>query len=141
MGDSEQAAWKPLGGLCSQLSYGNGKMFVVPHEVVGARCRVVCAHSDSRPSRPESFAVGSTRSTATFTLADCSPGPAIATQPGGFYRVRTTGKPIVRARRLSRAPRRLAITFTGPLATRKRPDRLRIHGQDLVAQADGQLRI
>ena len=33
--ESEQTAWKPLQGSLLSLSYGNGKIFVVPHESRG----------------------------------------------------------------------------------------------------------
>lgn len=71
-------------------------------------------HCRSRPSRPESFAVGSTRSTATFTRAVCSPGPAIG--PNLVVSIGcATGKPIVVPIAIRARHDGLAITFTEPL--------------------------
>ena len=92
--ESTNPAWEPLRGSLLSLSYGNGKVFVVPHEVVGGQMQGgVCA----LPIPP--FPTGVMR--GRFHPVD---GQLYAcglfawagdrTQPGGFYRVRATGKPM-----------------------------------------------
>ena len=93
--DSERAAWKPLRGALVSLSYGNGKIFVVPHEVVGSKMQGgVCA----LPVPP--LPTGIIRGRFNPVDGDLYACGLFAwagdrTQPGGFYRVRATGKPIV----------------------------------------------
>ena len=72
------------------------------------RCR-------SRSSRPASCAAAFIRPTASSTPAACTPGPATQTQPGGFYRVRYTGKPVWVPLGLSARKDGMAITFSAPL--------------------------
>ena len=113
--DSQQAAWRPLRGALLSLSYGNGKIFVVPHEIADGQMQGgVCALP--LPQFPTGVMRG------RFNPAD---GQLYAcgmfawagdrTKPGGFYRVRATGKPIFVPVGLSARQHRLAVTFTGPL--------------------------
>ena len=113
--ESKNPAWGPLRGALLSLSYGNGKIFVVPHEVVGGQMQGgVCAlpipplptgvmRGRFHPGDGQLYACG------LFAWA------GDRTQPGGFYRVRATGKPMFMPIGLSARSHRLAITFTGPL--------------------------
>jgi hypothetical protein len=113
--DSSQAAWKPLRGALLSLSYGNGKIFVVPHEIAGGKMQGgVCA----LPIPP--LPTGIMRGRFNPIDGDLYTCGLFAwagdrTQPGGFYRVRATGKPIVVPIGLYARHDGLAITFTGPL--------------------------
>jgi putative heme-binding domain-containing protein len=107
--------WGPLAGALLNLSYGHGKVYVVPHEYVDGRWQGgVCA----LPLPP--FPTGIMR--GRFHPQDgqlyCLGMFAWAgnqTQPGGFYRVRYTGKPVYLPVRLGASKSGLAITFTGAL--------------------------
>ena len=107
--------WEPLRGALLTLSYGNGKIFVVPHEIVGGQMQGgVCAlpipplptgvmRGRFHPVDGQLYACG------LFAWA------GDRTQPGGFYRVRATGKPMFVPIGLQARHDGLAITFTGPL--------------------------
>jgi putative heme-binding domain-containing protein len=112
---SDHPNWRPLRGTLLSLSYGNGKIFVVPHEIVNGQMQGgVCALP------LQAFPTGIMR--GRFNPAD---GQLYAcglfgwagdrTQPGGFYRVRTTGKPLFVPIGLVARPNLLAITFSGTL--------------------------
>jgi hypothetical protein len=113
--NSERAAWKPLRGALLSLSYGNGKIFVVPHEVAGGKMQGgVC----ELPIPP--LPTGSMRgrfNPVDGNLYTCGlfAWAGDRTQPGGFYRVRATGKPMVVPIGLNARHDGLAITFTEPL--------------------------
>ena len=137
----ERPAWGPLEGSLLNLSYGYGKVFVVPHETVGGRMQGgMCAlpipqfptgvmRGRFHPGDGQLYACG------LFAWA------GDRTQPGGFYRIRATGKPMYVPVGLHARKDGMAITFTDPLDRKAaaRPDELR--GQDVVAEADGQLRL
>ena len=74
-------AWAPLRGSLLNLSYGNGKVFVVPHEVVGGRMQGGMCACRSRRRRPASCGAGSARPTASSTPAACMAGPATGPSP------------------------------------------------------------
>jgi hypothetical protein len=110
--ETNHPAWAPLRGSLLNLSYGNGKVFVVPHEVVGDRMQGgMCA----LPVPPSPTGIMRGRfSPADGHLYTCGlfAWAGDRTQPGGFYRIRATGKrmyvPVgLHARRDS-----IAITFT-----------------------------
>jgi hypothetical protein len=113
--ESTHPAWAPLRGALLNLSYGNGKVFVVPHEVVGGRMQGgMCAlplpafptgvmRGRFHPSNGQLYACG------LFAWA------GDRTQPGGFYRLRATGKPMFVPIELHARRNTLAITFTGRL--------------------------
>ena len=117
--ESQQAAWKPLRGALLSLSYGNGKIFVVPHEIAGGKMQGgVCA----LPIPP--LPTGIMRGRFNPVDGDLYTCGLFAwagdrTQPGGFYRVRATGKPMVVPIGLSARHDGLAITFTEPLDRKK----------------------
>ena len=92
--ESTHPAWAPLRGSLLNLSYGNGKVFVVPHEVVGGRMQGgMCA----LPVPPSPTGIMRGRfSPADGQLYACGlfAWAGDRTQPGGFYRIRATGKPM-----------------------------------------------
>jgi hypothetical protein len=115
-------AWKPLAGSLLCLSYGYGKIFVVPHEVVGGRMQGgECAFPIPRfptgvmrgrfhPGNGQLYACG------LFAWAGDQ------TQPGGFYRVRATGKPMFLPVGLNARKDAMVLTFTDPLDPRAAAD-------------------
>jgi putative heme-binding domain-containing protein len=113
--ESTHPAWKPLRGALLSLSYGNGRIFVVPHEIVGGQMQGgVCA----LPIPP--FPTGVMR--GRFNPVDghlytCGlfGWAGDRTQAGGLYRVRATGKEIVSPIDLTARRNGLAITFSDPI--------------------------
>ncbi len=108
-------AWAPLRGALLNLSYGNGKVFVVPHEIVGGRMQGgMCALP--LPAFPTGVMRGRFHP-VNGQLYACGlyawAGNRI--QPGGFYRIRATGKPMYVPIELHARKRGIAITFTGRL--------------------------
>jgi putative heme-binding domain-containing protein len=113
--DSTRAGWKPLHGALLSLSYGNGKIFVFPHELSGGKMQGgVCALPI--PPLPTGIMRGRFNP-VDGELYTCGlfGWAGDRTQPGGFYRVRATGKPMVVPIGLSARHDGLAITFTEPL--------------------------
>jgi len=113
--ESTNPAWEPLRGSLLCLSYGNGKIFVVPHEIADGQMQGgVCA----LPIPP--FPTGAMRGRfhpVDGQLYTCGlfAWAGDQTQPGGFYRVRATGKPLFTPIGLSARRHGLAITFTRSL--------------------------
>ncbi len=107
------------GGRCKgsllNLSYGNGKVFVVPHEIVGGQMQGgMCA----LPIPPLPTGVMRGRfNPADGQLYTCGmfAWAGNQTQPGGFYRIRATGKPMYVPVGLHARKDGIAITFTGRL--------------------------
>jgi hypothetical protein len=113
--ESTHPAWAPLHGSLLNLSYGNGKVFVVPHEVVGGRMQGgMCA----LPVPPSPTGIMRGRfSPADGQLYTCGlyGWAGDRTQPGGFYRIRATGKPMFVPVGLRARKGGVAITFSGRL--------------------------
>ncbi|HEV3025212.1 MAG TPA: DUF6797 domain-containing protein, partial [Pirellulales bacterium] len=123
-------AWGPLAGSLLNLSYGCGKIFVVPHEQVGPYERVgpheqvgqyvqggMCALPMPRfptgvmrgrfhPTDRQLYACG------MFAWAGDQQ------QPGGLYRVRYTGRPICVPIGLHARREGMELVFSGPLDRR-----------------------
>ncbi len=107
--------WGPLKGSLLNLSYGYGKIFVVLHEKAGQKMQGGLATLQI-PQFPTGIMRGRFHP-GDGQLYTCGmyAWAGNQTQPGGFYRVRYTGKPIyvpigLRARRDG-----MAIKFTGAL--------------------------
>ena len=108
-------AWGPLKGSLLNLSYGNGKVFVVPYETVGGVMQGgMCAlpipplptgvmRGRFHPKDGQLYACG------MFAWAGNQ------TAPGGFYRIRATGKPMFLPTGLHATKTGLKITFTEPI--------------------------
>jgi putative heme-binding domain-containing protein len=123
--DTKNLAWKPLLGSLLCLSYGYGKIFIVPHEIVcgvaqGGECAMPLPRFPTGVMRgrfhPQS---GQLYTCGLFGWAGDQ------TQPGGFYRVRATGKPMFLPVGLSAREDGMALRFTEPLdpATATDPSR------------------
>lgn len=107
--------WGPLKGSLLNFSYGNGKVFVVPHEKVGGQIQGgMCALP--MPAFPTGVMRG--RFHPTNGQLYCCGTYAWAgdrTRPGGFYRVRYTGKPVCLPVGLQAKKEGMTMTFSGEL--------------------------
>jgi hypothetical protein len=108
-------AWGPLKGSLLNLSYGNGKVFVVPYETVdglmqGGMCALPIPPLPTGVMRgrfhPRN---GGLYACGMFAWAGNQ------TAPGGFYRIRATGKPMFLPSGLHVTKEGLQITFTEPI--------------------------
>jgi hypothetical protein len=108
-------AWGPLKGSMLNLSYGNGKVFVVPRETVdhvmqGGMCALPIASLPTGVMRgrfhPQD---GQLYCCGMFAWAGDQ------TAPGGIYRLRTTGKPMFLPTSLHATRKGMQITFTEPM--------------------------
>ncbi len=108
--------WGPLGGSLLSLSYGYGKIFVVPHEKVdgqmqGGMCEL------PMPSLPTGLVRGRFHPTNGH-LYTCGmfAWAGNQKQPGGFDRIRATGKPMHLPVGLKAKAGELKIQWTDPLS-------------------------
>ncbi len=111
-----KGSWGPLAGALLNLSYGYGKIFVVPHETVagqmqGGMCELPIPQAPTglirgrfHPRDRQLYACG------MYSWAGSR------TQPGGFYRVRYTGRPLYVPLELHARRGELTLKFTGELA-------------------------
>src|SRR5258708_23946995 len=107
--------WGPLKGSLLNFSYGYGKVYVIPHEKVddqwqGGMCALPLLQFPTGVMRgrfhPEN---GQLYCLGMFAWAGTQ------TQPGGFYRVRYTGKPVYLPVALKAEKTGMTMTFTGKL--------------------------
>ena len=115
-------AWAPLKGSLLNLSYGNGKVFVVPHETVGGRMQGGMVALPI-PTSPTGIMRGRF-SPVDGHLYTCGlyAWAGDRTRPGGLYRIRATGKPMNTPVGLKARKEGVAITFTDRLDPRNAGD-------------------
>jgi len=107
--------WGPLKGSLLNFSYGYGKVYVVPHEKVGGQVQGgMCALP-----LPQ-FATGVMRGrfhpeNGQLYCCGMFAWAGNQTQPGGFYRVRYTGKPVYLPIGLNAKKSGITIRFSGSL--------------------------
>jgi putative heme-binding domain-containing protein len=111
----EGNGWGPLEGSLLNLSYGNGKIFIVLCEKVGEKMQGGMATLPI-PQFPTGIMRGRFHP-VDGQLYACGmyAWAGNQTQPGGFYRVRYTGKPVIAPVGLAARRDGIAITFTGAL--------------------------
>lgn len=107
--------WGPLKGSLLNLSYGNGKVFLVPHERVNGTMQ---GGMIALPMPP--FPTGVMRgrfhpAEGQLYLCGMFAWAGSATQPGGLYRLRATGRPIHLPVGLQATKSGIKLTFTEPL--------------------------
>ena len=107
--------WGPLSGSLLNLSYGYGKVFVVPHEKIGGQaqggmCELPIPQAPTglirgrfNPADGQLYACG------MFAWAGSQ------SQPGGFYRIRYTGKPVHLPVGLEAKKEGMQVRFSGAL--------------------------
>ncbi|MCA9084083.1 MAG: c-type cytochrome [Planctomycetaceae bacterium] len=112
----DNKAWGPLNGTLLNLSYGYGKVYVVPHENVdgqmqGGMCELPI------PQFPTGIARGriSPHDNGLYLCGMFAWGSNQQTQEGGLYRLRSTGKPAFLPLGISARNQRLQLTFSDPL--------------------------
>jgi len=107
--------WGPLKGSLLNFSYGYGKVYVVPHEKVngqvqGGMCTLPLPQFPTGVMRGR-FHPGNGQLYCCGMYA----WAGNQTQPGGFYRVRYTGKPVHLPTALRARKGTMTIAFSGPL--------------------------
>jgi sugar lactone lactonase YvrE len=103
--------WGALGGSLLNLSYGTGRIFVVPHEEVGGQWQgAVC----ELPMPAFATGIMRGRFAADGALYACGlfGWAGNATAPGGFHRVRRTEKPAHVPIAIHAGKARLRLTFS-----------------------------
>jgi putative heme-binding domain-containing protein len=107
--------WGPLNHQLLNLSYGYGKVFIVPHDEVGGQKQGGMCELPIEP-----FPTGTMRgrfhpTDGQLYLCGMFAWAGSQTQPGGFYRLRYTGKPVHLPVELHATKTGMTITFSGPL--------------------------
>jgi len=109
-------AWGNLGGSLLNLSYGTGRVFIVPHEEVkgqwqGAVCELPMQAFKSGIMRGRFADDGALYTTGMFAWA------GNANAPGGFYRIRRGSKPVPVPMALHAAKQKITVTFSEAITT------------------------
>jgi len=109
-----KGSWGPLGGSLLNLSYGYGRIYVVPHESVegqlqGGVCELPI------PDFPTGVMRGRFHPDGSLFACGMVGWATNCTQDGGFYRLRPTGNPVRIPVALASRPGALDITFSDPL--------------------------
>ena len=107
--------WGPLNGSLLNLSYGYGKVFLVPHESVDGQMQGGMIELPI-PSFPTGVMRGRFHPTdGQLCLCGMFAWAGSATQPGGLYRLRATGRPLHLPLQLHAAKTGLKLVFSEPL--------------------------
>jgi hypothetical protein len=107
--------WGPLRGSLLSLSYGYGKLYVVPHENLDGQWQGGMAELPL-PAFPTGIMRGRFRpGDGQLYVCGMFAWAGSATQPGGLYRVRYTGRPVHVPVNLHARQGGLEITFSGTL--------------------------
>ncbi|QDU75352.1 Cytochrome c [Bremerella volcania] len=125
--------WGSLGGSLLNLSYGYGKVYVVPFETVdglkqGGMCQLPL------PQFPTGIARGRfSQVDGQLYVCGMFAWGGNQQQPGGFYRIRRTDQPVYLPVGLNASTDGVQITFTGKLdpATATNPENYAITAWDL----------
>jgi len=111
----DSPAWGSLRGSLLNLSYGYGKIFVVPHEARGDRWQGGLVELPL-PSFPTGLIRGRFSPTdGQLYACGMFAWAGSATQPGGLYRIRATGEDVPVPTTLAVTPRGLKLRFATPL--------------------------
>lgn len=132
-----EGAWGALGGRLLNLSYGYGRVYVVPHERVGERMQgAVC------PLPIPDFPTGVMRGrfhpgNRHLYLCGMFAWAGNQTAPGGFYRLRATGRPMDLPVEWRAVAGGLELGFTDALdsVAMSDPSRYRVKAWDLKRSA------
>jgi len=131
-----EGAWGRLSGALLNLSYGTGKIFIVPHEEVdgvwqGAVCELPLPPFATGIMRGRFGADGALYACGLFGWA------GNATAPGGFHRVRATGRPAQVPIRVHARRNGIELTFSDALeASSVEPDGFALKVWSLKRSAD-----
>jgi glucose/arabinose dehydrogenase len=113
--------WGPLQGNMLSLSYGTGKLLVVPYEFVDG------TPQGAAVKFPLEFPTGTMRGRfhaidGQLYVCGLFGWSSNKTKPGGFYRVRYTGKPVHMPIATRVGETKIAITFASPLDRKSAED-------------------
>lgn len=110
--------WGPLNGSLLNFSYGYGKVYIVPHEKVNGQMQGgMCAFPI--PQFPTGVIRGRfSKADGQLYLCGMFAWAGSQRQPGGFYRLRYTGKPVHLPVGLNATKTGMKLTFSGPLDPR-----------------------
>ncbi|MGC4105719.1 MAG: hypothetical protein QM753_05085 [Thermomicrobiales bacterium] len=108
-------SWGPLAGKLLNLSYGTGKLFVVPYEEIngqkqGGMCMLPVGPLPTGVMRGRFHPVD-----RQLYCCGMFAWAGSATQPGGLYRIRYTGQPLHLPVGLAARQGELELKFTDPL--------------------------
>jgi putative heme-binding domain-containing protein len=112
----DSAAWGPLNGSLLNLSYGYGRIYVVPHEQVNGQMQGgMCALP--LPQFPTGIMRGrfNPRDQQLYACGMFAWGSNQEQQEGGFYRIRYTGRPVHLPVGLQAKRKGVELTFSGSL--------------------------
>lgn len=129
--------WGPLNGSLLNLSYGYGKVFLVPHESVGGRMQGGMIELPIPP-----FPTGVMRGRfnprdAQLYLCGMFAWAGSATYPGGLYRLRATGQPMHLPVELHAKKTGMELAFTEALSRESvKADNVHIKVWDLKRTAN-----
>lgn len=111
----ESDRWRPLKGSLLNLSYGYGKVFLVPHENVRGTMQGGMIELPL-PTFPTGVMRGRFHpADGQLYLCGMFAWAGNATHPGGLYRLRATGQPVHLPTQLHATKSGLKLTFTEPL--------------------------
>lgn len=116
-------SWGPLNGSLLNLSYGYGKVYVVPHENVdgqmqGGMCQLPIAQFPTGIVRGRI----SPQDNGLYLTGMFAWASSQQAQEGGFYRLRYTGKPSYMPVGLQASGKQVHLTFTDAIDTRVAQD-------------------
>ena len=117
-----KGAWGTLGGSLLNLSYGTGRVFVIPNEKAGEQWQgAVCELP--MPAFATGIMRGRFASDGALYASGMFAWAGNATAPGGFHRIRRSEKPAHVPIAIHAAKGALVVTFSEPLdANSVRPD-------------------
>ncbi len=129
--------WGALNGSLLNLSYGTGKVFLVPHEKSGSNMQGGMIQLPI-PAFPTGVMRGRFHpSDGQLYLCGMFAWAGSATQPGGLYRLRATNEPAYLPIGLHATKTGLKLTFTDPLdPTKLDPKQMRIKTWSLKRTAN-----
>ena len=106
--------WGTLGGSLLNLSYGTGRIFAVPHELAGGKWQgAVCELP--LPAFATGIMRGRFADDGALYTCGMFAWAGNATDPGGFHRVRATGKAAAVPLSVHAATGALSVTFSDPI--------------------------
>ncbi|GIW88401.1 MAG: cytochrome CBB3 [Isosphaeraceae bacterium] len=107
--------WERLGGVLLSLSYGYGKIFVVPYETVGGVRQGGMAELPMVPTATGLLRGRFHPRDGRLYVCGMFAWAGNQTEPGGFYRIRPTGRPLHVPTAIHAVRDGLVVRFSDPL--------------------------
>jgi len=108
-------AWGPLKGALLNTSYGYGMLYTVPHETVNGQLQGGVCPLPLRPFPTGIMRVRFHPQNGQLYTCGMFAWAGNQTEPGGFYRIRYTGKPVHLPIGLHARKEEMQLTFSGSL--------------------------